>query len=104
MVKLEWGTKRSCWDCGADFYDLRRDPIVCPKCGAELDAQVQVRPPRRRPAARPTVVATDQPGAVANDLRAVPEKLGSDVEANEPAEDINVAGQDSGDDNGDQAI
>ncbi len=32
MAKPEWGTKRKCQGCGAHFYDLKRDPIVCPKC------------------------------------------------------------------------
>jgi hypothetical protein len=49
-------------------------------------------------------VATGQPGAVADDLRAVPDKPGPDEDGNEPAEGMNVAGQDSGDDNGDQAV
>lgn len=26
------GTKRHCGSCGAPFYDMNRDPIVCPKC------------------------------------------------------------------------
>lgn len=30
----KWGRKRECPECGARFYDLERDPIVCPKCGA----------------------------------------------------------------------
>ena len=34
MSKPEWGEKRECPECGARFYDLDRDPIVCPKCGA----------------------------------------------------------------------
>lgn len=34
MVKPEWGTKRECTDCGARFYDMDKDPIVCPKCEA----------------------------------------------------------------------
>lgn len=31
------GTKRTCQndDCGARFYDLNRDPIICPICEAE---------------------------------------------------------------------
>ena len=37
MVKAEWGTKRTCPNCGARYYDLRHDPIVCPKCGAAFD-------------------------------------------------------------------
>lgn len=32
MAKSELGTKRQCASCGAKFYDLNRDPIVCPKC------------------------------------------------------------------------
>ena len=32
MAKPELGTKRLCAGCGAKFYDLNKDPIVCPKC------------------------------------------------------------------------
>lgn len=28
------GTKRVCQACATRFYDLSRDPIVCPSCGA----------------------------------------------------------------------
>ena len=28
------GTKRVCGSCEVRFYDLARDPIVCPACGA----------------------------------------------------------------------
>ncbi len=34
MAKPELGAKRQCQACGAKFFDLNRDPIVCPKCGA----------------------------------------------------------------------
>ena len=33
MPKPELGTKRQCQNCGAKFFDLAKDPIVCPKCG-----------------------------------------------------------------------
>ncbi len=33
MVKPELGIKRQCMSCGAKFFDLNRDPIICPKCG-----------------------------------------------------------------------
>ena len=33
MARPELGTKRVCAECGAKYYDLNRDPIVCPKCG-----------------------------------------------------------------------
>lgn len=39
MAKPEWGTKRICQSCGTPFYDLRRDPIVCPKCEAVFDPE-----------------------------------------------------------------
>ena len=34
MAKLSRGTKRTCQndDCESKFYDLERDPIVCPVC------------------------------------------------------------------------
>ncbi len=31
-MKAERGTKRVCQSCGSKFYDLSRDPIVCPVC------------------------------------------------------------------------
>ena len=31
-LKAERGTKRVCQSCGAKFYDLLRDPIICPMC------------------------------------------------------------------------
>ena len=37
MVKLELGIKRHCSGCGARFYDLNKDPIVCPKCHTALE-------------------------------------------------------------------
>jgi uncharacterized protein (TIGR02300 family) len=32
VAKPELGIKRLCAGCGAKFYDLNKDPIVCPKC------------------------------------------------------------------------
>jgi len=32
--KAERGTKRVCQSCSSKFYDLHRDPIVCPMCQA----------------------------------------------------------------------
>jgi uncharacterized protein (TIGR02300 family) len=31
-IKAERGTKRVCQSCGNKFYDLNRDPVVCPIC------------------------------------------------------------------------
>ena len=36
MVKPEWGTKRTCPNCGTRFYDLNKeDPVTCIECGEE---------------------------------------------------------------------
>ena len=32
MAKPALGTKRICTGCAAKFYDLGKDPIVCPSC------------------------------------------------------------------------
>ena len=56
MTKPELGTKRLC--AGAKFYDLNKDPIHCPKCGAVYELVVATRPvrPEATPvAARPPV-------------------------------------------------
>jgi uncharacterized protein (TIGR02300 family) len=34
-MKALRGTKRVCHACAARFYDLSREPIVCPSCGAQ---------------------------------------------------------------------
>lgn len=33
--KAARGTKRTCQECEVRFYDLMRDPIVCPACGVQ---------------------------------------------------------------------
>lgn len=38
MVKPELGTKRTCPNCAARFYDLMKNPITCPKCSTSFEA------------------------------------------------------------------
>ena len=54
--KAARGTKRVCDACQVRFYDLLRDPIVCPSCGAQHTPMVQqaVEVGRRAPAAGKT--------------------------------------------------
>ena len=33
MAKPELGSKHKCQNCGTKFFDLNKDPVVCPKCG-----------------------------------------------------------------------
>ena len=45
MAKPELGLKRQCMSCGAKFYDLNKDPAVCPKCGTVFQASALARVP-----------------------------------------------------------
>lgn len=53
MPKPEWGVKRMCGNCGTRFYDLLRDPIVCPACATVFDV-ADVSKPRRVRASKAT--------------------------------------------------
>jgi uncharacterized protein (TIGR02300 family) len=53
MVKPEWGTKRICPSCGARYYDLHRDPVMCPKCGAAFDPETLTKTRRAKAIAAP---------------------------------------------------
>ena len=59
MAKPEWGTKRVCQSCGVRFYDLLRQPIVCPACSAVFDLDLASRPRRSRPVAGKAVVVAE---------------------------------------------
>lgn len=45
MASFDRGTKRQCLHCGTKFYDLHRDPILCPHCG-KVFLLTEARPPR----------------------------------------------------------
>jgi uncharacterized protein (TIGR02300 family) len=55
VAKPEWGRKHRCDSCGTRFYDLMRQPAVCPKCGT-VAAPAVSKP--RRPAPKPKPVAS----------------------------------------------
>jgi uncharacterized protein (TIGR02300 family) len=48
VSKQEWGTKRICPNCGTRYYDLSRDPIVCPKCSTTFDPEALLKTRRVR--------------------------------------------------------
>ncbi|OHC73787.1 MAG: TIGR02300 family protein [Rhodospirillales bacterium RIFCSPLOWO2_12_FULL_58_28] len=50
MVKPEWGKKRVCAHCATRFYDLKRNPAECPKCGTPAKEE---KTPKPRRIARP---------------------------------------------------
>lgn len=69
MAKPELGMKRVCVSCATKFYDLMKQPAVCPKCGTEQPAE-QPRP--RRSAAPVEDKRVKKPAA--------PEDIDTDVE------------------------
>jgi uncharacterized protein (TIGR02300 family) len=67
VSKPELGTKRLCGSCGAKFYDLHRDPIVCPKCAIVFVLPTPAPAAPRRPAHRwlgPVALAAETEAAV----------------------------------------
>jgi len=57
VAKPELGTKRLCGSCGAKFYDLSKDPIVCPKCSTVFQVIVPVTRARPGDAGRAAAAA-----------------------------------------------
>lgn len=47
-ARPERGTKRTCLNCEARFYDLARVPAICPKCGTEYVEIVRPAPIHHR--------------------------------------------------------
>ena len=43
------GKKRICASCGTKFYDLNKDPIICPKCGAAHTLTAPGKTPAKDP-------------------------------------------------------
>ena len=101
MYRPELGTKRTCQHCGARFYDLGRDPIVCPKCGHEHTAEMFNRMRRARPgeAAARTPVKRDVeeaiPAAEGEELEVPLEEAAEEEEAE--FEDASELGEDEED-------
>ncbi len=91
-TKAARGTKRTCQnsDCGARFYDLNRDPIVCPECESKYvivvqpltAAQIAAEKARSKPVKATEFVEADD--AKADDLPEGEEAL-ADIEVAEEA-------------------
>jgi uncharacterized protein (TIGR02300 family) len=60
VAKPELGTKRQCQNCAAKFFDLNKDPIICPKCGTVFQgaAAARARPAAKAEEEEDTEVAT----------------------------------------------
>jgi uncharacterized protein (TIGR02300 family) len=56
VAKPELGSKRQCQNCSVKFFDMGRDPILCPKCGAVYQVPANTR-------AQARAAADDEPEA-----------------------------------------
>lgn len=95
MAKPEWGTKRICQSCSEPFYDLQRDPIVCPKCGSTFDPEAVLKSRRSR-GVEEEVVEKPKPEADEADLEvdSDDEEAVTDDEDDEILEDASDLGDD----------
>ena len=64
MAKPDLGTKRLCANCGAKFFDLSKDPIVCPKCHTVMALSSATARTRPEPAAARAVKPVEEEAVV----------------------------------------
>ena len=96
VAKPELGGKHQCQNCGAKFFDLNRDPIVCPKCGTVF----QGAPAARAQPASPKEEEADETAATGEaelisleDAEAPEEKAAAAID-----DDVEVEDDDSAED------
>jgi uncharacterized protein (TIGR02300 family) len=88
VAKAELGTKRQCQNCGAKFFDLNKDPIICPKCGTIFQGAAVSR---ARPTAKPEEEDTELATPAGVDIVSLDEVEASEEKAAEPVvDDIDV--------------
>lgn len=96
VSKPEWGTKRTCQSCAAHFYDMRKDTIVCPKCGATYDPEAVLKSRRGRVVEKLTPVKPVEPEPVEAEEETETEDIGA-AEEEEVIEDTSELGEDDED-------
>jgi len=89
VAKPELGTKRLCGSCGAKFYDLSKNPIVCPKCGTVFEVVVPVSRARSdaagKAAAAAAAAGASSAAAMTNEVES-PETEGAEFVSLEDAD------------------
>ena len=92
MAKTEWGKKHACTSCDAKFYDMKKDPAICPICGTAVSQRPLLKA-RRTPTVKPVV----KPEPTSENLE--------DAEFPEDIEDVEIDEEDvEMDDAGDEAL
>ncbi len=70
MAKPEWGSKHRCSHCSAVFYDMKKNPILCPACGKthEPETLLKARRTSRASAEAAKKAAEAKPAPVAEEV------------------------------------
>jgi uncharacterized protein (TIGR02300 family) len=95
VAKPELGTKRLCGSCGAKFYDLNKDPIVCPKCETTFVVVAPVSSRRADAAAAAAAVAAAAAAAATAAAARVPAKEEGDLPEVQGAEFVSLEDADA---------
>jgi uncharacterized protein (TIGR02300 family) len=100
VAKPEWGVKRACLACGTRFYDLLKQPIVCPNCETVFDPETIFKPRRARAeeAAAAAKAANDDAAKAKDDEEDEIAKLVEGVEVDDDDDDDDVLADDDDDD------
>src|SRR3954463_10541419 len=85
--------KLTCDSCGARFYDLNKQPGICPKCGTANARPVIFKASRGRPAEE-KVAVQKAPPAAAPGADEVPETEDEEDEDEAVIEDTSDLGED----------
>jgi uncharacterized protein (TIGR02300 family) len=94
LAKPELGSKHQCQNCGAKFFDLNKDPIVCPKCGTVFQGAARPRAAAKPEEEEDTELAT--PAGV--DVVSLDEVEAGEEKAAEPVVDDLEVEEDAEDD------
>jgi uncharacterized protein (TIGR02300 family) len=91
MPAKDLGTKHTCFKCSTKFYDLRKSPAICPKCGADQkDSPALKAPPaseKRSRAARPPPPVVPEVEDAEAEVVADEDDLDADADDDDAADD-----------------
>jgi len=102
--------KRTCQDCGAPFYDLKKKNVVCPKCGAAFDPAPPAKPKRAVPMEKPAPKPDAVPASVKEEAEkeapppAQKDGDGAKTAAGVDVKDMSPAGDDDAGDDDDKDL
>jgi uncharacterized protein (TIGR02300 family) len=94
VAKPELGAKRQCQACAAKFFDLNRDPIICPKCGTVFQGALRTE----RPAAKDEENEDEQASAAGVEMVSLDEAAAEEKSAEVAVDDIDVEDDEGADD------